>query len=148
MSRIAIAAALASILLVAACAPATPPAPSVLEVTVIGKEFSFDPAQLSFAAGQRVRLTFVNQGSIDHEIEFEGMRAENVMLDWSRAGAVPDEEKEEIAEHAEEGEVEAYAAPGGTTVVEFTPAASGTFEFVCGLPGHEEAGMVGSLVIR
>ncbi len=34
-----------------------------------------------------------------------------------------------------------------TVEVTFTPAQSGTFTFYCGSPGHEAAGMVGSITV-
>ena len=37
---------------------------------------------------------------------------------------------------------------GETTKVEFTPEKPGTFEFYCAIPGHKEAGQIGTLVVE
>jgi len=37
---------------------------------------------------------------------------------------------------------------GKNSVIEFTPAKSGTFEYYCAVPGHSENGMLGSLIIN
>lgn len=33
-------------------------------------------------------------------------------------------------------------------IIEFTPEEAGTFEFYCGIPGHREAGQVGTIIVR
>lgn len=37
---------------------------------------------------------------------------------------------------------------GETTRVEFTPNKAGTFQFYCAIPGHREAGQIGTLVVE
>lgn len=36
---------------------------------------------------------------------------------------------------------------GQSTVVEFTPTKSGTFEYYCAIPGHRENGQFGSVIV-
>ncbi len=119
-----------------------------MEITVKGNEFKFDPSNITLKVGQRVRLTFVNTGTVDHELEVDGMKSDNVQLDLTKAGNIPQEEGEEAKSDASNGEVHAYAAANGTAVVEFTPTQTGTFSFSCNLPGHKEAGMVGQFVVQ
>ncbi len=89
--------------------------------TVVGTEFAFDPAEFTVEAGRPVAVTFVNEGAVEH--------------DW--------------ALHTADGqEVEgahAHAPAGGEAIAVFT-LDPGTYEVVCTLAGHEEAGMVGSVV--
>jgi uncharacterized cupredoxin-like copper-binding protein len=41
------------------------------------------------------------------------------------------------------------AMPSGeSTLALFTPNAPGTYTFYCGVPGHTEAGLVGTLVVE
>jgi len=37
---------------------------------------------------------------------------------------------------------------GQKATFEFTPTKAGTFDFVCDVPGHKEAGMVGKIVVQ
>jgi uncharacterized cupredoxin-like copper-binding protein len=39
-------------------------------------------------------------------------------------------------------------AMGTTSSLEFTPTKPGTYEFECTVPGHKEAGMRGTLVVK
>jgi uncharacterized cupredoxin-like copper-binding protein len=39
------------------------------------------------------------------------------------------------------------AEPGATGHMTFTPTKSGTYEFYCTVPGHKDAGMVGTMTV-
>lgn len=84
-----------------------------------GDKMGFDPARIPVRPGERVRFVVENRGTQDHEFEGE-----------------------------EGGLEEIVVPPGKTRTVEWTaPRNPGEFEFVCDLPGHKEAGMVGTIVI-
>lgn len=38
--------------------------------------------------------------------------------------------------------------PGRSVTVRFTPEGTGTFPFLCEVPGHEQAGMTGEITVR
>lgn len=88
-------------------------------VLVVMTEFKFDPAAVTVQANQPVRLTARNNGSVVHDW-------------WVQLDNV----------------VQAKANPGQSATVEFTPTRPGTYRVLCTEPGHEQAGMVGSLVVR
>lgn len=44
--------------------------------------------------------------------------------------------------------VDYRVGPGETRTVTFTPEQSGTFELICTIPGHAEAGMVGTVAVQ
>lgn len=115
---------------------------------MVGTEFKFDPNQLSLKVGQRVRIVFQNKGTVDHELEIEDMKADNVVLDESQGGNMPEDEMREAMDDAAKGVVHEHAAGGGTVTVDFTPTTAGTYDIACNLPGHKEAGMVGSIVVQ
>ncbi len=104
-------------LLLVACGedvPAQPP----LEMKILAQDIKFDVKTLTAKVDQLVKLTYINQGSIDHAFKIEG---------------IVDEYK---------------VKPGETHVFQFTPTKAGQFKYVCAMPGHEPAGMVGTLVIE
>jgi plastocyanin len=92
--------------------------PAAVNVTVTARDFSYTPSTITVSAGQKVHLTFKNEGKVVHEIIFEGFDA---------------------GTKAEAGE---------TNGANFTAPRAGTYTFVCTIPGHKEAGMVGQLIVQ
>jgi uncharacterized cupredoxin-like copper-binding protein len=89
------------------------------QATIRMSEFAFDPATVTVEQGQPVVVTLPNTGAVEHDF------------------AIP------------ELDVQPVEVPAGQTGrVEFTPSRSGTFSFVCTEPGHQQAGMVGQLIVR
>ena len=88
-------------------------------LTVKGTEMQFSPTRINIKAGQPVQLTFENDGHVVH--------------DFTLTQGVPTRFQ--------------TAAPGGQrTTGTFTVSAPGTYTFVCAQPGHESAGMKGTLI--
>jgi uncharacterized cupredoxin-like copper-binding protein len=108
---------------------------------VEGRPWRFEPGTIEVPVGHRVKLTLVNDGRAEHDVEIAGVPA-NVesadgAADHDRLGGG----------HHDDGVVAAHAEPGTTATVMFTPTAVGEYEFTCTIPGHKEAGMVGKLVV-
>ncbi len=84
-------------------------------VTVILREFEFEPRPLKVKAG-KVRFLLINRGSVDHDFHIPSVMS--------------------AMEHEKD-----LVAPGKnkTIEVELKP---GTYEVVCTLQGHKDAGMV------
>ena len=61
---------------------------------------------------------------IEHDLAFPGMKAD-------KAAAA----------------LKVVAKPGQTVTLDFTPTAKGTYEYVCTIPGHKEAGMKGTITV-
>jgi len=88
-----------------------------LELTLHAQDIKFDQNVLTAKVNQPVNLTYINEGTIDHAFKIEGL-------------------------------VEEYKVkPGETHIFTFMPKKAGKFKFVCAMPGHAEAGMVGTLTI-
>ena len=117
-------------------------------ITVKGDEFKFQPNTLTFKSGSPVSLTFQNAGTVDHELDLTAMPASNVTVDLSKAGNIPADMKNTVQNDAKAGKVFAYAAAGGQMTVTFTPGQAGTYSYACNLPGHKEAGMIGSATVQ
>lgn len=147
-----------AVLLLAACVPyapapagagagATTPKTAATEVTLVGTEFKLEPATITVPAGQPVRLTFVNKGAIEHDWEADGFTASNVRVVATSAGLAA-RLAEAMAQKAGQGIVHPMAGAGQQVTIEFTPTAAGTYPAACQIPGHKEAGMRGTLVVR
>lgn len=86
-------------------------------VMVSGKEFAFDPTNLQLPADTPTTIEFTNGGSIEHDLTIEGY------------------------------EGEALVATAGQTQTGSYTLPAGTYKFYCSIPGHESAGMVGTIEV-
>jgi uncharacterized cupredoxin-like copper-binding protein len=100
------------------------------KVVIEATEFAYFPKDFKLTAGQPVTLIFKNSGEVEHDIEFENMKAS--LLQQSHHG-----------NHLKNQTVHIHSLPGKTAEVKFIPIESGVFRFYCTVPGHKESGMVG-----
>jgi len=114
----------------------------VLEITLDAEEWRFEPAVVEIPVGRRVKLTLVNDGMVEHDVEIAGVPAEDIEV----MDGVERHERLGGGLH-HEGVVAAHAEPGTTATVIFTATEAGEYDFACTIPGHKEAGMVGKLVV-
>jgi cytochrome c oxidase subunit 2 len=84
-------------------------------VQVTMHDIFFDPKELTIPANTDVTITLVNQGAATHTFDIDALNI--------HSGEVP---------------------AGGTATVTIH-AAAGDYEYYCAIPGHKEAGMVGTL---
>lgn len=102
-------------------------------ISVALDDFSFAPAVVSASAGTDVTITASNIGGIQHSW---------VLLD----------EGEEVTTTAGITDDRILAAtsdldPGTSESITFTAPAPGTYQIVCQVPGHTEAGMTGTFEV-
>jgi plastocyanin len=81
--------------------------------------FTFDPATLTATVGQTVNVTLDNVGVLEHNFVIDEL---NVRL----------------------GPIQGGQQSSGS----FTPDAAGSYTYYCDVPGHREAGMVGTLTVN
>ena len=86
-------------------------------VMVSGKEFAFDPTTIELPADTPTAVAFTNEGNIEHDLTIEGY------------------------------EGEALIATAGQTQTGTYTLPAGTYKFYCSIPGHESAGMVGTIEV-
>ena len=88
------------------------------QVTVTASSFRFSNPDVTIRAGEWVVVTFTNDDPVIH--------------DWSVEGIA---------------NVDVPARPGQTARLRFVIDKPGTYRILCTIPGHAEAGMVGTLVV-
>ncbi len=90
--------------------------------TVTLNEFNIKPKGVQAIAGVPMTLTLINSGKIEHNLELDARLSDQTTL--------------------------AVLKPGESKTVTFTPKVAGSFQFVCTIPGHAPAGMVGTLTVN
>jgi plastocyanin len=116
-------------LLLAACGGGSP------AIKVTTTDFHFSPDSWTVPAGQPVEVTVTNNGSLGHEW---------VLLKLGASVTPPFD-----ADDEEKVLWEIEAQPGETNTESFTaPTEPGTYTVVCGISGHLESGMQGTLTVQ
>ena len=103
-------------------------------------DFEFDPTDWAVAAGEEITIDLTNDGSVDHEwvILQDGVTV-------SSEADLPETEEELLADFVYwEDEVE----PGDSKTLTFTAPAAGTYQIICAIETHFDAGMEGELVAQ
>lgn len=88
------------------------------EIDMIGENFRFSPDIIRVSQGDRVKINFSNPDTVPHLIYLPDFNAHIALV------------------------------PGGAYPLEFVADQAGTFAYVCSVPGHQEAGMVGTLIVE
>lgn len=116
-------------LILAGCGPAT------AELSAGMTEFEFTPASWTVPGGAEVTLTLSNNGTVDHNWV--------LMVQGYSAEAPFDEQDQENVYF------ETTVEPGQNETVTFTaPESPGTYQVVCSIAGHLEAGMEAMLTVE
>lgn len=92
------------------------------QVVIKASEWKFEASSAQLPAGKPLTLTLQNQGKLEHNVKIVGLSAEGK-------------------------EIELDSQAGQTASIKFTAEKAGTYQFVCTLPGHQQAGMRGQLVV-
>ena len=121
---------LAILCLSVACASEPAPVADVLQVKA--RDITFDQTQLAVPAGAEVTLNFTNEGSLEH----------NWVLVHETAELATTTAADAINEAASE-----ILAGGKSTTLTFTAPTAGSYQYICTVPGHALAGMVGKLTV-
>lgn len=91
----------------------------VREIEVSGKEYSFSPSSVSVKKGEKIKITFTNNGNLPH----------NLVID-------------------ELGVSTKTIAPGKSDTVEFTAEGDVNLTFYCNIGNHRAQGMEGTIKIE
>jgi plastocyanin len=88
------------------------------EATITMKEMAFGQSEITLKAGQPVSLRLVNQDGYAHAFDID------------------------------EFDIHTSLAANETAELSLTPEKPGRYPFYCSSPGHEMAGMVGTLIVE
>jgi uncharacterized cupredoxin-like copper-binding protein len=112
----------------------------IVKITMLedGKKMLFEPAVVEARLGEQVRFEIFNEGSWDHEFmlatEADNRKHAELMKKF------PD------MEHDDPNAVRLSPLASGAILWKFTKR--GTFEYACLIPGHREAGMHGTVIVK
>jgi uncharacterized cupredoxin-like copper-binding protein len=130
MKKILIVSMMMLALLLTACGNSGP----ATKINFTLTDFAFSPGEVTVPAGQEITLHITHAGSMEHNFM--------VMKFGTYAG--------EIFDEADQDNVfwEMALQPGDSKTVLFTaPERPGTYQVICGMPGHLQSGMVGKLIV-
>ena len=88
-------------------------------MVVTGSEFAFSPSTLTAKAGEPVTITFKNGGKYPHNFTIKELNVASKTI-----------------------------GGGQSDTVTFTPTKAGTYTYYCGVDGHADKGMKGTLTVQ
>lgn len=91
----------------------------VQKITIEGNEFAFTPSTVTLKKGQPAEITFKNTGKFPHNLAIAGLGVKSNTI-----------------------------MPGQQDIITFTPDKTGSFDFLCTVPGHADKGMKGTLTVQ
>ena len=109
--------------------------PTAIEIVI--RYSHFEPSAITVPTGVPVTITIRNEDPIGHEWIVGDAAVQAI----HRTGT-------ELLHPSRPTEVVIPALESRTTTIAFEPAAPGSIQYICHLPGHEAYGMVGNVTIR
>lgn len=104
--------------------------------------FAYTPRVIEARAGELIEIVIQNVESLVHDFTIDEIDAD---LHISYLGGLGTHEH---SEEANEADLHFALTVTGSGVVHVRVHEPGVYEFYCSVPGHREAGMVGTLIIR
>lgn len=118
------------------------PSKPVRDVTLHMKEgdgrMVFEPEKIDVVKGEQIRFVLENDGELDHEFFFG--TAQEMVDHAEMMQAMPG------MKHADANSMSVGPKVHASVVWRFTN--SGQFPFACLIPGHAEAGMKGTIIVK
>jgi len=115
------------------------------DLMVTATDLAFDTNRLEVTEWQTIKITLDNQGTQTHDFSIVSMPHTG---DVTTSDMEEGEHAMDMGNMALQPEIHVAAEAGGSNSVEFTPSQPGEYEFFCSVPGHKEAGMHGTLVVK
>lgn len=118
--------------------PKKPARPVNIAMREVDGRMEFVPNRIEVRRGEQIRFVLRNNGEIDHELVLATLEENLVHAEEMKKN--PD------MEHDDPNAKRLAPKKTGEILWRFTK--SGTFDFSCLIPGHREAGMSGTVVVR
>lgn len=121
--------------------PGDPKKPArLVAVTMTEKDgkMAFIPDRIEVRRGEQIRLTLRNNGELDHELVV-------ATLEENLKHAIQMQKNPDM-EHDDPNARRLKPKTTGDILWQFTKA--GEFDFSCLIPGHREAGMTGTIIVK
>jgi uncharacterized cupredoxin-like copper-binding protein len=117
-------------------------------VTVILRDYRFDPTPLYLYPGETVRLNVVNAGMVEHELVLGDAAVQSAwaLADAAATPPAPFTTAPPASVPADTGGLRVLLQSGGSTSVTYIVPERDELLLICHLPGHAERGMVGQVV--
>jgi uncharacterized cupredoxin-like copper-binding protein len=118
-------------------------ADTTITIRASGSTLEFQPSRISVKTGRRVRLRFVNDGTLPHNVAMprsdEDLDAmATAAYQAGDTGYIPMAQKDKLIAYT------SLASPGQAVEVTFVVPPPGEYTFVCLFPGHSNS-MLGTL---
>lgn len=97
-------------------------------------DFAFDPNEFTIPAGEEITLRVTHHGTMEHNF---------IIMKYGRDAG-------EMFDETDQANVfwKVTLQPGESETISFTaPEQPGTYQVICGMPGHLQSGMIGKLVV-
>jgi len=107
------------------------------ELTVTVREFQFTPSTWTVPAGEQISIAITNEGTVTHEWV---LLQEGVTI--TSEDELPATEEELLADFVN---VEEEVDAGTTKTLTFQAPPAGTYQIICAIEEHFDAGMEGTL---
>jgi uncharacterized cupredoxin-like copper-binding protein len=118
-------------------------------VSVIMRDYVFNPTPLYLVPGEKVTFTVINGGLLRHEFVLGDAQVQGA---WAAANAAasppgPIASAPVASVPSGTGGVEVVLDPGEQATLTYAVPAGQQLQLMCHLPGHVERGMVGSVIL-
>jgi uncharacterized cupredoxin-like copper-binding protein len=120
------------------CSSDSDPSDDELTIEVLAENVRFRPDVIEVPAGRMVTLRLKNLDATEHDLEVRDLVPTSISGGGHEGHGEPIRLTKVVAVHAD---------ASGTATIKFQADKKGTYEIVCTIPGHEQAGMVAHLVV-
>jgi uncharacterized cupredoxin-like copper-binding protein len=116
-------------------------------ITVTTQNFQFAPNVIEAAAGQPVKLILRNPDTVEHDLQVDHLPMKVTASEMKHMH----QEMANMPGMESAGSMDmlhVHGLPGESHSITFAPTKPGTYIVYCAIPGHKEAGMTATLIVR